>query len=313
MNDYWSKIAFFYRNVIILQMARLHFEAADQEQVWIGDSGEPGPTAVILGGIHGSEVSGVQVIDGLRQSLSVDAGRVILVKGNPRAIETGIRQTEVNLNRQFRELTSEEQLRDPKDLPYEVRRAQELMPVLELGDSSLDIHGYSRPDGTPFIITERNGFAVAQSIGAPIISSGWAEAEPGGTDAYMYALGRIGLCYEVGWNGAPEAGRKRGLAAVSRFLGTSGLIELTGAPLDGKPRYIQTLHAVIAGEHGLDMSGAYHSFERLQPGEIIAWNGAEPIYAKENQVIIFPPDADHLRQEPGEEAFNLGQEFDLAA
>jgi predicted deacylase len=177
-------------------MSQLHFEQSDVEQVWIGDSGEPGPTVAILGGIHGDETAGVHIIDSLQKTLAVDCGRVILALGNPLAVHRGVRYVDQDLNRSFRPLTDIEATVEPSRRSREVQRAQNLMPLLALANGgTYDMHEQHR-DGPTLIITEPSGFRTARAIGADVISSGWSTTEPGGTDSFANNQGFIGICHE---------------------------------------------------------------------------------------------------------------------
>ncbi len=60
----------------------------------------PGPTVVILGGVHGNETCGVKALPALSQ-VSLQRGKLILLYGNPLAIEQNVRFVEYNLNRLF--------------------------------------------------------------------------------------------------------------------------------------------------------------------------------------------------------------------
>ncbi len=62
------------------------------EGVLIGDTSLPGPTVGIMGGVHGNETSGYSVVSELMKTeLDIACGSVILIIGNPRAIEKNVR------------------------------------------------------------------------------------------------------------------------------------------------------------------------------------------------------------------------------
>ncbi|WP_164974724.1 M99 family carboxypeptidase catalytic domain-containing protein [Halegenticoccus tardaugens] len=67
------------------------------------DSVKPGPTALVVGGIHGDERAGYAAADAMAAHLAVDAGRVVVIpKANAPAVEAGSREgPNGDLNRQF--------------------------------------------------------------------------------------------------------------------------------------------------------------------------------------------------------------------
>src|SRR6185295_16753547 len=65
----------------------------------------PGPTLIILGGIHGNEPAGVlaaeRVWRRMQERRAVLHGAVVLLRGNTRALEQGVRYINTDLNRQW--------------------------------------------------------------------------------------------------------------------------------------------------------------------------------------------------------------------
>ncbi len=77
-------------------------ETEAETEVHVTDTGEPGPTAVVVGGIHGTEESGYRAADDVA-TWSIDKGKLIVIpRANPVAIE---RETYLNdgenFNRKF--------------------------------------------------------------------------------------------------------------------------------------------------------------------------------------------------------------------
>lgn len=299
-------------------MADKKFIPGDIEQVWYRDSDVPGPTALIVGGVHGNELPGTEVVNRMVSGefdVPLEQGRLIVAIGDTAAVKAGVRLIDSNLNRQFRTLDEDEQERQAARPDYEVGRAQALLPVLAEADAMLDLHAFKPTlNAEPFIITEPRGFDAARAIGPPHISSGWTAIEAGGTDSYMEELGKIGLCYELAEYEDLKRGVPRGEAGVLRFLEHMQLIALTrdSRPEHSDPQFVQATEGVLA-KPGFTWSPnhPYGSFQRLIPGELIARNGPAPkdaIYAGENQVIIYPS----MKTQPGvgDEMFNLGTVID---
>ncbi len=74
----------------------------DETEVVVIDSGSSGPTAVVVGGMHGNEAAGYKAAAKMRD-WSIDEGKLVLIpRSNPTAIEDDTYTTDDgNLNRQF--------------------------------------------------------------------------------------------------------------------------------------------------------------------------------------------------------------------
>ncbi|GAA0249222.1 succinylglutamate desuccinylase/aspartoacylase family protein [Haladaptatus pallidirubidus] len=74
----------------------------EETEVYVTKSGEPGPTAVVVGGIHGNEESGYRAVDDVA-TWSIDRGELVMIpRANPIAIKRGTYSNDNgNLNRKF--------------------------------------------------------------------------------------------------------------------------------------------------------------------------------------------------------------------
>ena len=65
----------------------------------------PGPTLIILGGVHGNEPAGVLAADRvwlrMQKRRAALRGEVVLLRGNTRALEQRVRYINADLNRQW--------------------------------------------------------------------------------------------------------------------------------------------------------------------------------------------------------------------
>lgn len=286
-----------------------HFEKLGPENTWMYDSGHPGETVAILGGVHGDELAGPRTIRRVMdqvesRKLPVEEGRLIIIEGNPEAVKKQKRASTPgeNLNRDFKELTPE-QAAHPEELTYEQKRAQELMPLLDEADEALDLHEHHQPEGVPFIIGESNTFVTARKIGAPYIAAGFSKTEPGGSDGYMAEHGKPGLCFELGYVGDTQENVGRGLLAVRNFLGANGLVDTKIVPVyEGDPVFVHARSATKKQPKGqFRFARSLNSFSELKPGEIFAADGDKWYQAEPGDYIIFP----NPMVKPGEEAFNV--------
>jgi succinylglutamate desuccinylase len=254
-----------------------------------------------MGGVHGDEPCGVKAVESLWNTLKVDRGVIYLIYGNPRAIELNVRQTEMNLNRAFREITA---LNTQETASYERQRAEELMPILLEADVLLDIHSSATSDSVPFIICEPNGYDIASRLPFEIVSSGWDEFEPGGTDAFVNAKGGIGVCIECGEHANPQSVR-RAVDAVGIFL------RETGAVTD--PTYIsKTLSQIFLRIDRIHitrtdfrLARVFKDFEALVAGSLIGYDGEETLTSPDDEFIVFSRN----RAGSGEEAFLLAKKI----
>lgn len=181
----------------------------------------PGPNVTIVGGVHGNERIGVEVLDTLRlalQSVSplavadglfplVSRGSVTLVYGNPRALSVGTRGSEphADLNRCFpRDLLTTEL---DSSASYEQLRAKELAPVFAASDLLVDLHSTNKPS-TPFV--RLSGYDKVPSKLWAIsgrLQTNTLLLDPKNligdgkvalTDEFVNVHGGMGVCYESG-------------------------------------------------------------------------------------------------------------------
>uniref|UniRef100_A0A6V3QDH6 Succinylglutamate desuccinylase/Aspartoacylase catalytic domain-containing protein n=1 Tax=Lotharella globosa TaxID=91324 RepID=A0A6V3QDH6_9EUKA len=182
------------------------------EQVWrySGKHAEgKAKEMVVMGGVHGNELLGVEVVRFLRAKLEANPqaaesmkGNLTLGIGNPPAVAIGKRATEASadLNRCF----AAAKLID--DMPrYEEKRSRELAPLLSSADILLDIHATNKP-GPCFVriagSLEEGHHRVLQHLREAshklldpdyILGGGVAT-----TDEYVGQNGGVGICYETG-------------------------------------------------------------------------------------------------------------------
>ena len=247
------------------------------------DSGAPGKTLAIIGGIHGDERVGVLAIDRLRRTLpdSLLTGSVYLIYGNPMAIGLGDEFIhEVNLNRLFSPNTPREGLK-----MYE--RAHELMSILSRCDACLDIHSYTGTEGPPFLICEPSGLPIVQKMNVEVVSTGWAHAQPGATDDFMHSLGKVGICLEAGVKSEPELNAPLAYDCALQFLGYYGLI--ASPQFYKRPqRHLIVYEQVLKKNEEGALARSFHTFERLEEGTLIGHDGVQEYRAGISDVILFP-------------------------
>lgn len=267
----------------------------DDKSIKLIDSGKPGPTVAIFGGIHGNERAGVYAVEALMEGLVLKKGKVYLVLANPSAIEANVRMLEKNLNRCF---FADNDGGTPEDL-----RALELMKILDECDALLDLHMFYDDDGEPFIICEDEAVGVAKIFDVGIISTNWAEVEPGGTDSYMYSLGRIGICLECGPISKAEEYTDFAIDAAEKFLNYFGLIEKAVKFSEEPKKIIRAEKTIYKSSENFVLKPGLKNFDLLESGQLLATDGDVAYVAGKDECIIFP----HYAARVEEEAYILGK------
>ena len=169
----------------------------------------------ILGGVHGNELVGVEIVRWLQGLLNnapfstFDSmnGELIVGLGNPKAIEAGTRacSSADDLNRCFN--VKEDCIRQKNILSYEDQRSLDIRPLLKETDILLDIHATNKPS-LPFIriageqFTHRHHEVLKYFPHARILlrdsKHTIGNGEISTTDEFVQYNGGVGICYEVG-------------------------------------------------------------------------------------------------------------------
>ena len=259
----------------------------------------PGPTSLILAGVHGDEVCGVETFRKILSTLRIEAGTVICMFGNPRAIEARTRFVETNLNRLFMPDTV---LKEEQKLSYEYTRAQLIKSYLERADVLLDIHASFTPKSRAFVICEPVAYTIVETLPVDTVVSGFDAVEPGGTDYYMNTLGKIGICLECGYIGDKKSYEvaENGLNA---FLQTRGHVRTEVRTTRIEQTYITVQTLYYAKSSVFRLTKRFADFETVPQGTAIGIDGTSIVKAPYDGVILFAQDTNKV----GEEAFLFGR------
>jgi len=259
---------------------------------------QSGKTLTIMGGIHGNEICGVEVVKELREKLKINRGTVYLILGNPRAIKDRVRQTDTNLNRAFREVgdLTREQINS-----YEYKLAKEIMPYLQKSDAVLDLHSSGTEDSPPFVICENNAHEIVRYFPFTRITSGWDPLEPGGTDAYVDKYGGKGICVECGNHNDPEAiATARTTAEI--FLKVMGAIDGADTLEITKGQEFIQMSDIYITKNNFALACKFDDFAEIKKGEAIGFDGTDKLCAPKDCYLLFARE----RLNQGEEAYLLG-------
>jgi succinylglutamate desuccinylase len=254
-------------------------------------SGEQaGPSLVILGGIHGNEPCGVYAVEKLLAMLTtgelvLTRGALTLITANTDALKQNVRFLVVNLNRLFKDNSSVVDC-------AEIRRAEELKPLLSKASHVLDLHSTSQPS-PPFIVCEEGDKSFAERLGVDWIVTGWAALDPaldGDTCTWASKHGAQAVTLECGQHTDPTA-PEFAFAAAMRALVTLEMVCVPHAKQPSKvSNAIKLYHAHILIQPDFSYSRMYQGFDLVAAGECIGRDSQGEYLAPQAGRIIFPAD-----------------------
>ena len=294
------------------------------------ETGRPGPTFIVFGGIHGNEPAGLDAAKVLFAELERLAlplrGRFVGVIGNLAALQRDRRFVDRDLNRRWFEGDLGRLLaRDPALDGAEDRQQRELAAFFEEIDRTtdgpavfLDLHSTSGVSA-PFMCmadTLRNR-RVALALPLPIIL-GLEEAIDGTVMGYLTERGHTAFAIEGGKHDAP-ATLQNHVSAIWLALVASGNLAAGEVPgyaehrarlvkaAEGSPRLLEILyrHPVTPEDH-FKMAPGFWSFQPLAAGTHLADDVRGPITTPRASVMLMP-----LYQEQGEDGFFLARTMSL--
>lgn len=266
------------------------------ETITLFAADEPGPTAGIVGGVHGNELAGIEAVLTLRTmlkkgDLTVQKGRLFLALGNPRAIAAGTRYSETDLNRCFTSAAL-----SSTGGSYEHGRARELAHALEDVTLGIDIHGTNTPT-EPFLVIQRakrsDNDATTQFLSPEIILRDpymIFAGEPATLDEYFARNGGFGICYETGAAG-DRAVVNRVVAELVDVLTAGGWFRGTARPPSSLPKKEYLLReSIVLGKDGFRFTPGVgeKNFQVLRAGDLIGHHGTTPLHATADSVLLFP-------------------------
>ena len=286
----------------------------------------PGPTLIILGGIHGNEPAGVLAADRvwlrMQKRKSVLRGEVLLLRGNTRALEQKVRYIDADLNRQWtaENLRAAELERGAPDVS-ELLEQRELLSVIREAINRargeiyfVDLHTTSA-HGLPFATvgdTLRNRrFALTFPV---TIVLGLEEQIDGTLLEYVNNLGAITMGFEAGqheaitsvdhhealiWNATASTGNFHPADLPELDQSQSLLKRVSGGMKVVEVRHRHT----ILPEDRFKMEPGFMNFQAVRRGKLLARDRKGEIKASETGMILMP-----LYQALGNDGFFLVRE-----
>ena len=279
------------------------------------DSGTPGPTVLVIGGIHGDEPAGARAADQIRHWPVVSGRLVILPRANPVALDArerripGLPKEESDLNRNFPRTGAPDEARsEPAQALWAFVKDLDPDWVLDLHEG-FDIHRQNpksvgssilcRPDDATRPHFEHALAAVNASIEDPekrfLLKDATWTADGSLVRASMQRLGAVGAILETTYEDQPIAVRMRQhRLMVHRILKNLGMIENGPDDLVFREPDDRRLHIAIYEDGGVFGSGPSELWKRLQllseEFEVRTLGGAEVREGKleDFDAVLFP-------------------------
>jgi predicted deacylase len=243
--------------------------------------GSPGPTVLLLAGVHGDEYEGPVALDRLYKSLDPEQIRgrlIILPMLNAPACRAGTRCSPLdggNLNRAFPG--------DPDERPTQAIAHLVSACLLPVADAVIDLHSGGRASWfVPCALAARGrdgaldpaNLAMATAFGADVVWVLGAANDNRSVNGAATAAGVPCIAAELGGGGhvgiAPLQAAETGLRRTLAHLGVLGdSLE----PLPAPPRLVELAHAghrVTAPEPGL-YQPARQAGDSVAAGDLLGW------------------------------------------
>lgn len=291
---------------------------------------EPGPTLVIIGGLHGNEPAGMEaariVLSRLRHDKTPLRGEVVALAGNLRALVARRRYLDRDLNRQWTDEKVSEARRAVAGATVDGVEA-ELHETVELADAIeaviarargqvyvLDLHTTSS-EGTPFGVVgptpAHRAFAAHFALSSMVGLEGQL---PGVLTSYYGNRGCVTFAVEGGQHDSAKS-RDHLVAAVTVALVASGVYAKADMPdydaadatlaraRGDLPKLIEVLsrHAV-APDHDFKMEPGFSTIHPTSAGTLIARDKRGEIRAPDDCLVLLP-----LYQAQGADGFFVGR------
>jgi succinylglutamate desuccinylase len=280
-------------------------------ETFIIDSEVDGPTITIMGGLHGDEPSGVEIVNDLvKNGIELLRGRIKLVIGNIQAVAENKRYIDKDANRLF---AGGEQFSETSDY----KRVQEIKQFMsEFGgtDVLLDIHNIrTKPvEGKPqsFVVCPNpehsEGIPVLQALGIADVLTGkalfGADNNPVYSDTFAASIGALGVTLEGGYMKEPQTELIK--KSILNVLAHYDMIDSCKVK-NPKPNIINAHTSVMAGNN-FSFSKTYTTWDEI-PAHTLFGTDDDGEYSTGDKaaVIIFPKGADMIKA--GEEVCILAE------
>lgn len=254
----------------------------DPPIIKIFDSGIAGPRVVVIGGMHGDEPSAVRFLKNVlngEEMLNIRRGSVTVVIANPTAHKLGVRGVNINLNSI---LTTADIEVGPQP---EFKSANILIDILSKSDACIDLHEHKDIDFGSLAFTPFSSVPKASLLGPNLVVYGMEILEPGASDSFMAEIGKLGICFELGYHKNDNTAAAR--RVVDQFLTITNISD-ADIPLNQLPRIAKARNLLIR------KGKKFHFAQHVKSGDILplgifAQDDDRELIAKEkNTGVLFP-------------------------
>eukprot|EP01134_Creolimax_fragrantissima_P004050 CFRG4050T1 len=282
------------------------------DSVWRCSSGWAGPKIVILGGVHGNELVGVEIVRRLVKNLTgteriPSKGSLVLALGNLKAIELNKRFVVSDLNRCFNVDDIDKPLTESST--YEEIRSRQLTDHVATANVLIDIHATNKPsqafvriggfdklnDGHLEILNELIGCHTLLLDPRNLIGMG----RPVCSDELASAKGNVGICYETGFAGDLDClPRVWDSVAVilEKKLGLDASLTTESKPVvlqqnvGGVKNVYELTSVFVLGPDGFRWNPPYgaYNFQKVPARDPVGFLGDTPIVHESDSYVIFP-------------------------
>lgn len=277
--------------------------------IFLIDSGYPGPTISIFWWIHWDEISGVRANKKFFQnikngSIVLNKWKLILVlEANQQAIQNNTRQIRYNMNRLF-----DDTIQPASD--YEHQRGSQLRSILKISDYLLDLHSTSWPS-EPFLYAEMDHFDLAKKMWVSHVVWWWWELSwdtiSWDTEIYINSHGWVWFTFEAG-DHLSKHWFKYAYQMILNFLSTLAIIDQSYFCKIGEWRLaLKITDYYVAQSWNFKYNIDIQNFQRLSQGTLIWKDDDKVIYAHHDMIFIMPKLEEII--EPGVEVFFIWKEI----
>jgi succinylglutamate desuccinylase len=285
---------------------------------------EPGPSFVVVAGVHGNEPAGIEAGQRVLDRVAAQGelrGELVVLAGNVAALRCGARYLQRDLNRSWTDAQiARLSGKDPASLHAEDREQHELLAALGAVQARArgvlvlaDCHTSSAP-GIPFVLYGASPAQRAFVQGFPIpVISGIVEQVEGVLSEFIGKRGWVTFSVEGGQHDAAVS-RDSLEAIVWLSLRQARMIEdhaeaaratqLLDDLRGDLPRIVEVVsrHAITA-EDAFVMERGFRNVDRISKGQLLARDRRGEVRAQENGVVVLP-----LYQKLGNDGFFWGRE-----
>lgn len=266
------------------------------------------PNVTIMGGAHGNETVGVEIINDLQSMCHANLfGTLNLIVGNPAAVAQNKRFVEKDLNRCFGAGST------GGHLTLEEKRANVIKPYLDHTKVLFDVHSTIKPS-RPFLAVP-NAHPIYSKLlpylNIPTLVEGPGLLPPSGdhlyADSYVAKRGNegyggLGVTIEAGWSqeAKPEqivesirrALREVGLfhpALAAKFLMEQGSPFGKGKMENGRDMEVfRAYRNVIATDESFAFTKDFSNWEEVAAGTVVVQTENSQVVAPVDSYILFP-------------------------